>query len=86
MYAPGSTIVVADEFGQKSYGFTANADGSLSNPRPLAEEGEAGVTTDLHGNVYVCAGDTCVYSPDGSLKDRILVPERPTSIVFGGPD
>ncbi|HUJ72923.1 MAG TPA: glycosyl hydrolase family 28-related protein [Verrucomicrobiae bacterium] len=77
---------VADEFGQKTWAFTVNPDGSLSNPKRFAEEGEAGVTTDVKGNVYVAAGDIFVYDPSGKQIDLIEVPERPTSLVFGGKD
>jgi sugar lactone lactonase YvrE len=77
---------VADEFGQKTWAFTVNPDGSLSNPKLFAEEGEAGVTTDVQGNVYVAAGNIFVYDPSGKQIDLIEVPERPTSLVFGGKD
>jgi sugar lactone lactonase YvrE len=77
---------VADEFGQKTWAFTVNLDGSLSNPKVFAEEGEAGVTADVQGNVYVAAGNVFVYDPSGKQIDLIEVPERPTSLVFGGKD
>jgi len=77
---------VADEFGQKTWAFTVNPDGSMSNPKLFAEEGEAGVTTDAGGNVYVAAGNVFVYDPSGKQVDLIKVPERPTSLVFGGKD
>ena len=38
------------------------------------------------GNVYIAAGDVLVYDPSGTLVDTIRVPERPTQLVFGGPD
>jgi sugar lactone lactonase YvrE len=77
---------VADEFGQKTWTFTVNPDGSLSNPKVFAEEGEAGVTTDVQGNVYIAAGNIFVYDPSGKQIDLIEVPERPTSVIFGGKD
>ncbi len=87
--APASTnrpFYVADEFGQKTWEYMVNPDGSLSNPKLFAEEGEAGVTTDVQGNVYVAAGNIFVYDPSGKQIDLIEVPERPTSLVFGGKD
>ncbi len=77
---------VADEFGQKTWAFTVNSDGSLSNPKLFAEEGEAGIAVDTKGNVHIAAGNIFVYDPTGKLIDLIEVPERPTSLVFGGKD
>ena len=36
--------------------------------------------------MYVCAGNIFVYDPSGKQIDLIEVPERPTSIAFGGKD
>jgi len=77
---------VADEFGQKIWSFSVNPNGSLADPKLFAEEGEAGVAVDAHGNVYVAAGNIFVYDPTGKQIDLIEVPERPTSLVFGGKD
>ena len=77
---------VADEFGQKTWAFTVLPDGSLGEPGLFAEEGEAGITTDADGNVYVAAGNIFVFDRSGKQIDLIKVPERPTSLVFGGKD
>jgi sugar lactone lactonase YvrE len=77
---------VADEFGQKTWMFIVLPDGSLANPKLFAEEGEAGITTDADGNVYVAAGNIFVFDRSGKQIDLIEVPERPTSLVFGGKD
>ena len=86
-FATASTnrpFYVADEFGQKTWAFTVNPDGSLANPKLFAEEGEAGVAVNAKGNVYIAAGNIFVYDPTGKQIDLIKVPERPTSLVFGG--
>ena len=77
---------VADEFGQKTWTFSVKPDGSLSNPRLFAEEGEAGIAADAHGNVYIAAGNILVYDSSGKQIGAIEVPERPTSLAFGGSD
>ncbi len=77
---------VADEFGQKTWKFTVMPDGSLADPKLFAEEGEAGITTDADGNVYVAAGNIFVFDRSGKQIDLIEVPERPTNLVFGGKD
>jgi hypothetical protein len=80
----GEAIYVADEFGQTTWRFTAQADGSLTAPQLFAQEGEAGTAVDADGRVYVCAGQVFVYDRDGHPLGTIDVPERPSALVFGG--
>ena len=83
---PGYPYFMADEFGQKTYKFSVNTDGSLSNPELFAERGELDVAVDSKGNVYIPAGNIFVYDQSGKQIDEIDVPERPACIVFGGKD
>ena len=83
---PGVPYYMADEFGQKTYKFSVNNDGSLSNPELFAEKGELDVAVDSEGNVYIPAGQIYVYNSAGQLLQEIKVPERPTNVVFGGKD
>ncbi len=83
---PGKPYFMADEFGQKTYKFDVNPDGSLSNPKLFAEKGELDVAVDAKGNVYIPAGNVFVYDSSGKLIDEFVVPERPTNVVFGGKD
>ena len=82
----GEPFYVSDEFGQATWRFTVQPDGTLAEPFRFAEEGEAGTAVDAAGNVYVCAGHVFVYDRAGRLIDTIEVPERPTALAFGGPD
>ncbi len=84
--AAGSTVFVADEFGQTTWSFSDGADGTLSAPHKFAEEGEAGTVVDAAGNVYVCAGHVFVYDRAGRLLGTIAVPERPAALALGGAD
>jgi sugar lactone lactonase YvrE len=83
---PGKSFFMADEFGQKTYKFDVNPDGSLSNPKLFAEKGELDVAVDSKGNVYIPAGNIFVHDPSGKQIGEIKVPERPTNVVFGGKD
>lgn len=82
----GAYFYVADEFGQTTWRFTAQPDGTLGEPYEFAQEGEAGTALDADGNVYVCAGHVFVYAPDGRCLDVIETLERPSAVVFGGVD
>ncbi len=79
-------VYVADEHMHKTWSFTVGPDGTLSHPKLFAEEGEAGAVVDVRGNVYVAAGNVFVYDATGKQIGLIEVPERPTSLVFGGKD
>jgi sugar lactone lactonase YvrE len=48
--------------------------------------GGESVTEDADGNVYVAAGQICVFNPEGKPIDTIDVPERPSQLLFGGAD
>jgi sugar lactone lactonase YvrE len=54
--------------------------------KPFAERGGESVTADSQGNVYVANGQVFVYDKSGRTIGRIDVPERPTQLLFGGPD
>ncbi|MBE2215714.1 MAG: SMP-30/gluconolactonase/LRE family protein [Opitutaceae bacterium] len=83
---PARPFYAADEFGQKTWRFTVQPDGTLTDPQLFAEEGEAGVAVDAHGNVFVCAGQVFVYASSGKLLGVIDVPERPAALGFAGAD
>lgn len=83
---PGQPFFMADEFGQKTYSFDVAENGRLYNPVLFAEEGEFDVAVDVEGHVYVAAGDIFVYDKTGKQIDIIKVPERPSTMVFGGKD
>jgi sugar lactone lactonase YvrE len=84
--APGESFFVADENEHKTWEFKPSDEGTLSQPRLFAQRGEAGVTTDSTGNVYIAEGDIYVYNAGGKLIHRIQTPERALSLVFCGRD
>ena len=83
---PGSTFYIADEFGQKTVVTTVLKDGTLSDMKLFAEEGEIGIAGDVEGNVYVAAGEIFMYDRTGKKISVIHVPERPVGLAFGGKD
>ncbi|MCF7760241.1 MAG: gluconolaconase, partial [Cephaloticoccus sp.] len=75
----GQPFYASDEFGQKTWRFVVQPNGTLTDPELFAEEGEAGTAFDAAGNVYVCAGQVFVYDPTGRSLGVIAVPERPSA-------
>lgn len=70
--------------------YDVRADGTLSEGRVFAEidkGGPDGIRVDAEGNVWSSAGDGVqVFAPSGARLGRILCPESPANLAFGGPD
>ena len=82
----GQAFYVSDESEEKTYRATIGEDGSLTNLQFFANAGGESLTEDAEGNVFIAAGQIYVYNPAGKLIGTIDVPERPSQLLFGGPD
>ncbi len=82
----GRPFYVSNEAELRTYSFDVESTGALSNPRLFVEEGGEGLAVDDQGNVYIAAGQVMVFNPSGELVDTIEIPQRPTSLAFGGKD
>lgn len=83
----GKTLYVTDAQARKTYQYTIEADGSLSNKTLFVNVGCDGMTLDQEGNVYLTtSGKNAVdiFSPEGQLLESIPVPQRPSNVCFGG--
>jgi sugar lactone lactonase YvrE len=81
-----SRFYVSNEAELRTWSFQVAADGTLTDPEVFVEEGGEAVAVDHQGQVYIAAGQVRVFSPTGEPIDVIEIPERPTCLVFGGPD
>jgi hypothetical protein len=83
---PGKPFYAADEYDRRMAKMDVAADGTLSNLKRFIEQAEFGSAVDSKGNIYVADGQIYVYDKNGKNIRIIDVPERPSSIQFGGID
>jgi hypothetical protein len=83
---PGSLFYVSDEGQKRTFVGTVKQDGSLADVKLFAYRGGESIAVAPDGNIYIAAGQIYVYRPDGTQAGEIDVPERPTSLRFGGSD
>jgi gluconolactonase len=82
----GKTLYAADHGANKTFIYTINEDGTLSNKKLFAPEGSDGMTIDNQGNIYLTTNAVAVYNKDGEKIETINVPEIPANVCFGGKD
>jgi hypothetical protein len=81
---PGKPLYASDEYDKRTVKFDVDSKGYLSTLHYFAEKGEFSSVPDNQGNVYVADGEVYVYNKDGKQTGLINIPERPSTIVFGG--
>ena len=83
----GSTLYIADIGDRKTYRYSINADGSLTDRQQILDSGSDGMTLDENGNIYITGKGVHIYNSEGSLLHHIEVPENWTAnVTFGGVD
>ena len=83
---PGKTFYCSDEYDKRIVTCDVLEDGTLANLQYHVEYGEFGLTQDKDGNLYVADGEVLVFDDKGGCIGKIYIPERPSTIVFGGED
>jgi gluconolactonase len=82
----GKRLYVTDHGGGKTFVYTVNKDGTLSDKKLFAPEGSDGMTIDNEGNVYLTTSVVAVYNKASEKIEEIEVPERPANVTFAGKD
>jgi gluconolactonase len=83
----GKKLYVADIKGRKTYSFSINEDGTLSNKQLFADIGSDGMTIDSKGNVYLTGRGVTVFSAKGDKIETIDIDAPWTAnVCFGGKD
>ncbi|HEX6893536.1 MAG TPA: SMP-30/gluconolactonase/LRE family protein [Chryseolinea sp.] len=81
----GKTLYVADINARKTYSFSINDDGTLTDRKLFAEMGSDGMTTDNRGNVYLTGKGVTVFDASGKQIEHITIDEPWTAnVCFGG--
>jgi gluconolactonase len=81
----GKYLYVSDIGDKKTYKYSINPDGSLSNRIILIAQGSDGMTLDEKGNIYLTGNGVTIYDPAGRKIGHIAINEPWTSnLCFGG--
>ena len=83
---PGKPFYASDEYDRRMVRMDVAPDGTLSNLNYFVEWGEFGSAVDSDGNLYVADGQVYVFDQTGKEIGMIEVPERPSTLQFGGKD
>jgi hypothetical protein len=81
---PGEPVYLADEYDKRTVRLDVDSKGYLSNLVPFAEKGEFSSVPDKNGSVFIADGDVYIFNKTGEQTGMIKIPERPSTIVFGG--
>jgi sugar lactone lactonase YvrE len=84
-FAVGDSHLVASEEDDKVYWVRLESIVQLTSI-VFAPRGGTSVVEDAAGNVYVAGAQVWVYDSTGKLTGTLEMPERPTSLTFGGTD
>ena len=80
----GKTLYVSDISGRKTFSYTINPDGSLTNKTLFCSVGSDGMTIDSDGNVYTTSGSVQIFDKTGKQLDQIRM--ACANVCFGGKD
>jgi gluconolactonase len=81
----GKILYVADIGGNKTWLYSINADGTLSDKKLFCEMGSDGMTIDTNGNIYLTGKGVTIFDKTGKKAENISVPENWTAnVCFGG--
>jgi gluconolactonase len=81
----GRHLYVADIRGRKTYKYTINPNGTLSEEQLFTDLGSDGMTIDNKGNIYLTGNGVTVFNPEGKKIAHIAIPEKWTAnVTFGG--
>jgi hypothetical protein len=84
-FALGDRHYLTSEDDARTWVVTLEKNGELTS-KLFADRGGNAVIADSAGNVYIAGGQVYIYDKRGKQTGVLEVPERASSLVFGGPD
>jgi hypothetical protein len=81
---PGKPLYACDEYDKRTVRLEVDDKGYLKNLAYFAEKGEFSAVADKQNNVYIADGDVYKFDRMGKQIGLIRIPERPSTIAFGG--
>lgn len=81
---PGKPFYASDDYDRRMVKTDVAPNGTLINVRNFVEWGEFGSAVDQQGNLYVADGNIRIFDSEGRETGYIEVPERPSTLQFGG--
>jgi gluconolactonase len=83
----GKTLFIADIRAGKTWSYSIENDGTLSDKKLFCEMGSDGMTIDMKGNIYLTGKGVTIFDSNGNMLGNIQVPENWTAnVCFGGKD
>ncbi|TWT84503.1 Gluconolactonase precursor [Planctomycetes bacterium CA13] len=83
----GKTLYIADIRAKKTYRYTIEPDGSISDKEFFCDLGSDGMTIDEKGNIYLTGKGVTVFNPEGKQIQQIDIDAGWTAnVCFGGKD
>ena len=81
----GKMLYVADIGASKTYSYTINKDGTLSNKKLFANMGSDGMTIDNKGDIYITGDGVTVFDKTGKKIAHFPIKQKWTAnVTFGG--
>ncbi|MFD0931077.1 SMP-30/gluconolactonase/LRE family protein [Psychroflexus salinarum] len=83
------TLYITDPGANKTYKYSIQEDGLLSNKTLFTDLSGDGMTIDNEGNIYLTTDGKKaidVFAPSGELISSVKIPEQPSNVSFGGED
>lgn len=81
---PGKQFYSVDETYKRTYRHETDGEGYIKSSELTVERGEFCSVEGPDGSLYVCDGQIRVYDRDRKQTGLVYVPERPSTIAFGG--